>query len=118
VVTRKRSVLVVDDEYAMRVAMGRVLERAGFEITRAESAEVAIEALRARPWDAMVSDIRMPGMDGRELLSRALALRPELKVVLVTAYGTVEDAVQAVRRGASDYLLKPFAPEALTGFSR
>ncbi len=112
---RRPAILVVDDEYAMRVAMGRVLERAGFEVTRCETAEVALEALRARPWDAMVSDIRMPGMDGRELLAQALTLRPELKVVLVTAFGTVEDAVHAVRRGASDYLLKPFAPDALLG---
>jgi two-component system response regulator FlrC len=105
--------LVVDDDAAMRLAMARVLERAGYEATRCASAEEALEALRARPWDALVSDIRMPRMSGAELLERGLALRPTLAVVLVTAYGTVTDAVEAIRRGARDYLLKPFAPQAL-----
>lgn len=97
----------------MRLAMARVLERAGFETTRCADGHEAVAALEARPWDGLVTDVRMPGLDGRELLARALALRPSLKIVLVTAFGTVEDAVAAIRRGASDYLLKPFAPEAL-----
>ncbi len=112
-VTERPSVLVVDDQPAMRLAMTRVLERAGYEVTRCEDGREALSALDARPWDAMVSDVRMPGVDGRELLGRALALRPALKVIMVTAFGTVEDAVEAIRRGAHDYLLKPFAPEAL-----
>ncbi len=112
-VTERPSVLVVDDQPAMRLAMTRVLERAGYEVTRCEDGREALAALDARPWDAMVSDVRMPGVDGRELLGRALALRPALKVIMVTAFGTVEDAVEAIRRGAHDYLLKPFAPEAL-----
>ncbi|HNX19449.1 MAG TPA: sigma-54 dependent transcriptional regulator [Acidobacteriota bacterium] len=111
--SKRPAVLVVDDEPAMRLAMARVLERAGFEVTRCHDGHSALEALTARPWDAMISDVRMPGIDGKELLGRALALRPELKVILVTAFGAVEDAVLAVRRGAADYLLKPFAPDAL-----
>jgi two-component system response regulator FlrC len=114
-VERRASVLVVDDDMAMRLAMARVLERAGYEVTRCHDGKDALEALEARSWDAMVTDVRMPRLDGRELLSRALALRPALAVVMVTAFGTVEDAVEAVRRGANDYLLKPFAPEALVG---
>ncbi len=110
---RKRSVLVVDDDAAMRLAMARVLERAGYEVLRCSSGAVALEALEARPWQVMVSDIRMPQISGRELLSRSLQLRPELKVVMVTAYGTVADAVEAIRCGARDYLLKPFAPQTL-----
>lgn len=116
--TRRRSLLVVDDDTAMRLAMGRVLERAGFEVTRCSSGEEALQALRARDWDALVSDIRMPRMTGTELLEQGLALRPSLAVVLVTAYGTVSDAVEAIRRGAKDYLLKPFAPEALVASVR
>lgn len=116
--TRRRSILVVDDDAAMRLAMARVLERAGFEVTRCASADEALEALRARCWDALVSDIRMPRMSGTELLEQGLALRPALAVVLVTAYGTVSDAVEAIRRGARDYLLKPFAPEALVASVR
>ncbi len=110
---RRPSILVVDDDDTMRLAMGRVLERGGFEVTRCRDGREALAALGRRPWDGMVTDVRMPGIDGRELLSRALAIRPGLAVVMVTAFGTVEDAVDAVRRGAADYLLKPFAPEAL-----
>lgn len=109
----KPSILVVDDQPAMRLAMARVLERAGYETTRCADGHEALSALEARPWEGLVTDVRMPGLDGCELLSRALARRPSLKIVLVTAFGTVEDAVAAIRRGASDYLLKPFAPEAL-----
>lgn len=110
---RKRSILVVDDDAAMRLAMARVLERAGFETTRCSSGEQAVEALRARNWDALVTDIRMPAMSGTDLLRQALVLRPSLAVVMVTAFGTVTDAVEAIRLGATDYLLKPFAPQAL-----
>ncbi len=102
----------------MCAGMARALEHAGCEVTRCSNGAMALDALTARPWDAMVSDIRMPGLDGRELLSRALALRPELKVILCTAFGTVEDAVLAIRRGASDYLLKPFPKEALAAAVR
>ncbi len=107
------AILVVDDDASMRLAMARVLERNGFEVTRCASPAQAVEALGAREWDGMVSDIRMPGMSGQELLSQALQLRPGLPVILVTAFGTVADAVDAIRCGARDYLLKPFAPEAL-----
>ncbi|MBP7149147.1 MAG: sigma-54-dependent Fis family transcriptional regulator [Acidobacteria bacterium] len=102
----------------MRLAMARVLERAGFEVTRCQDGLEALRALESRPWDALVTDVRMPRLDGRELLSRALALRPVLRVVVVTGFGTVEDAVQAIHKGASDYLLKPFAAEALEGAVR
>ncbi len=115
---RRPSILVVDDDDTMRLAMGRVLERGGFEVTRCSDGREALAALSRRPWDGLVTDVRMPGLDGRELLSRALAIRPGLAVVMVTAFGTVEDAVAAVRRGAADYLLKPFAPEALVAAVR
>ncbi|RMF75894.1 MAG: sigma-54-dependent Fis family transcriptional regulator, partial [Acidobacteria bacterium] len=105
--------LVVDDEPSMRLGMSRVLERAGWQTASCAAGDEALEALRARPWDAMVTDVRMPRMSGTELLSRALALRPGLRVIVVTAFGTVEQAVDAVRRGACDYLLKPIAPATL-----
>ncbi|UCF69524.1 MAG: sigma-54-dependent Fis family transcriptional regulator [Acidobacteriota bacterium] len=97
----------------MRLGMSRTLERGGLEVTRCEDGRSALAALQARNWHAMVTDVRMPGLDGQQLLSQALELRPRLHVVMVTAFGTVEDAVMAIRRGAHDYLLKPFAPEAL-----
>lgn len=112
--TVSRRILVVDDDAAMRLAMTRVLERAGFEAESCADGQIALTKLTARPFAAMISDVRMPGIDGRELLGRALMQRPGLKVLMVTAFGTVQDAVDAVRRGACDYLLKPFAPEALT----
>ena len=116
--TNKRAVLVVDDDPSMRLAMARVLERGGFEVSRCASGAQALESLRARPWDGLVSDIRMLRMTGSELLPQALQTRPDLRVVMVTAYGTVSDAVEAIRHGASDYILKPFAPEALLAAMR
>ncbi len=110
---KTRNVLVVDDDHSMRRAIARVLLRSGFEVTQCPGGAEALDALRTRPWDAMVSDVRMPEIDGNELLRRGLALRPELPVIMVTAFGTIEDAVRAVQRGACDYLLKPFAPETL-----
>ncbi len=109
------SVLVVDDDPAMRLGMSRVLERAGHEVACCAAGDEALAAIRARPWDVMVTDVRMPRMSGTELLSRAMAIRPGLRVVIVTAFGTVEEAVGAVRRGACYYLLKPMSPASLLG---
>ncbi len=109
----KKSVLVVDDDASMRLALARTIRRAGLDASACASGQEALASLQAREWDVLVTDVRMPGIDGHELLSRALAIRPRLSVIVITAYGTVGDAVQALRQGARDYLLKPFAPEAL-----
>jgi two-component system response regulator FlrC len=105
--------LVVDDEAAMRSAMSQVLTRRGYAVETCGDAETALSLVARRRYDAVISDLRMPGMDGHELLRRIRALQPKIAMMLVTAYGTVESAVRCVRDGASDYLLKPFSPEQL-----
>ena len=89
--SKRPAVLVVDDEPAMRLAMARVLERAGFEVTRCHDGHSALDALTARPWDAMVSDVRMPGMNGLEAMARILDRDRRVPIVLNTAYDSYRD---------------------------
>ncbi len=103
-----RSILVVDDDNAMREMMVSMLESAGIRARAAASAPAALEALRDQEFDVVLSDIRMPGQDGIELLGGIRELRPETPVVLMTAFGSIDSAVAAMRAGAFDYIPKPF----------
>ena len=103
-----RSILVVDDDNAMREMMVSMLESAGIHAESADSAEGAVEAVRNGEFDVVLSDIRMPGKDGLELLGELRELRPETPVVLMTAFGSIDSAVAAMRGGAFDYIPKPF----------
>ena len=100
------TVLVVDDEKNTREGLGRALRR-DYEVVLAESAAAAIQTLGERPVDVMLSDVRMPGMDGLGLLREARRLHPDLVVIMLTAYGSVETAVEAMKVGAADFLTKP-----------
>ena len=100
------TVLVVDDEKNTREGLGRALRR-DYEVVLAESADAAIQTLGERPVDVMLSDVRMPGMDGLGLLREARRLHPDLVVIMLTAYGSVETAVEAMKVGAADFLTKP-----------
>ncbi|MCE5230756.1 sigma-54 dependent transcriptional regulator [bacterium] len=103
-------ILVVDDEPAMRMALREVLTRAGWQVETAECGEAALDILRGNDTvRLMITDYRMGGMTGLELLASARALRPALRSIMMTAYGTIEDAVRAMKEGAGDYLLKPFS---------
>ncbi|MBQ0784036.1 MAG: response regulator, partial [Amphritea sp.] len=106
-------VLVVEDDADLREALVDTLELAGFEYLEAESAEKALEVIAEYPVDMVVSDVNMGGMDGHQLLEKIQQTHPCLPVMLITAYGQVDKAVDAIRSGAVDYLMKPFAPEAL-----
>jgi two-component system, NtrC family, response regulator AtoC len=101
-------ILVVDDDPAVGTILGALLDQAGFQATYVESGQAALAELDARAYDVVVTDVRMPGLDGMELLDRVVHQRPDLPVVLLTAHGTISLAVDAMKRGASDYLLKPF----------
>jgi DNA-binding NtrC family response regulator len=103
-----RSILVVDDDSAMREMMISMLESAGIRATAAASAGAALESLRDHDFDVVLSDIRMPGKDGIELLGEIRELRPDTPVVLMTAFGSIDSAVAAMRAGAFDYVPKPF----------
>ncbi len=107
-------IFVVDDDDGSREAMTRTLERVGFAVRGFPSAEEALAAVETgEAVDVVVSDVRMPGMDGYELLRHVRASRPDLPFLLVTAYAEVEDAVQALQEGADDYLTKPVKMQEL-----
>jgi two-component system NtrC family response regulator len=105
--------LVVEDEHAQREMLAAALEDMGFEAIPAAGAGTALEVLAGRPVDVVISDLRMPGATGMDLLRAARLRYPGAEVVLVTAYGTVEDAVEAMRAGAADFLGKPIDLERL-----
>jgi DNA-binding NtrC family response regulator len=105
------SVLIVDDERAMGTLLVRGLQRAGFDAESETSPEVALEHLKERPFDILITDLRMPKIDGLEVLRRAQAVRSECEVVLITAHASVDTAREALKRGAVDYLTKPFSIE-------
>jgi DNA-binding NtrC family response regulator len=105
-------VLVVDDEPGVRSFLSGALETEGHEVDTAASGEEALTRLRARAFDLLITDLKMPGIDGLRLLEAALGLQPELPVIVVTAHGNVESAVQAMRLGAVDYVQKPLASPA------
>ena len=107
-------VLVVDDEEPNRLTLERILVREGYDVRHAEDAEVALRRLAEDPPAVLLTDLKMPGMDGLELMRRARATDPSLEVILMTAYGTVETAVDAMRAGAYDFVTKPLKRSELT----
>ncbi len=106
-------VLLVEDDASLREALTDTLSLAGYPVLAAEHGEAALRLLRQYPVAMVVSDVNMPGMDGHALLQVLRAEYPQLPVLLMTAYGTVQRAVDAMRAGAVDYLVKPFEPDAL-----
>ena len=103
--------LVVDDEPLMRKFLAETLRRQDLDVTVAKNGEEALEILKGREFDIVFSDIRMPGAGGMDILSNVKSSSPETSVIMMTAYGTVESAVDAMKMGAEDYLLKPFMPD-------
>jgi two-component system response regulator HydG len=105
----KASILVVDDEPAMRLLVTSVLKDEGHEVTAAASGEEALQLIASRHYHMVITDLKMPGMSGVDLLERVKQEDPETAVILLTAFGTVGGAVEAMRKGAVHYLLKPLA---------
>jgi len=106
-------VLLVEDDRALREALADTLLLAGHDYRAVGSAEEALAAVEQEAFSLVVSDVNMPGMDGHQLLGLLRARQPQLPVLLMTAHGAVERAVDAMRQGAADYLVKPFEPKAL-----
>ena len=106
-------VLLVEDDRALREALADTLLLAGHDYVAVGSAEEALTAVTKDAFNLVLSDVNMPGMDGHQLLSLLRARQPQLPVLLMTAHGAVERAVDAMRQGAVDYLVKPFEPKAL-----
>ncbi len=106
-------ILVVDDEISMREFLAILLEREGYNVDQADCAEKALHFLESASYDLVVSDVKMPGLDGISLLSNIRELSPDTAVLLMTAYSTAEQAVEAMKRGAYDYIAKPFNVEEI-----
>jgi two-component system NtrC family response regulator len=107
-------ILLADDDESLRRVLQFKLKKEGHDVTAVEDGEAALNQLRSDTWDLLLSDIKMPVVDGVELLELTKRLQPGLKVILITAHATVAQAVQAVKLGAFDYITKPFEDDELT----
>ncbi len=110
----KLRLMIVDDEMIVRESLLNWLRKYGHEIDTAASGSEALEKIEQKPFQLLFVDIKMPGMDGLELLERVKKEYPDTLVVIITAHGSIESAARAMRAGASDYLLKPFKPDQLS----
>ena len=107
----KAKILVVDDEYSVRESLRDWLMEEGYEVGLASSGEEALKMVKEDFWQVVLLDLKMPGMDGIETLKRIKDLEPETEIIMITAYATIESAVEAMKFGAYDYVIKPFEPE-------
>lgn len=106
-------VLVIDDEAVIREGMRRILEGNAVQVESVASGRAAIEKIQVKDFDVVITDLKMPGMDGLEVLSAIKILQPGVPVIIITGYATVDTAVEAMKSGAFDYIAKPFAPEQI-----
>src|SRR5919201_607733 len=108
-----KHLLLVDDEAALREAIAERLADHGFVVEQASSGEQALERLADFAFDILITDLRLPGIDGRKVVEAALERYPEIIPIVITGYGTVKDAVEAIKQGAADFITKPFQFDAL-----
>ena len=109
------NILVIDDEELIRDTLAEYLTQEGFKVTACATGEQALEQAERQPFAIALCDVQLPGMDGMEALERLQQLSPETSVLLITAYATVENAVEAFQRGAHDYLMKPILLDEVLG---
>jgi len=110
----KGRILIVDDDASLRRVLQVQLEQEGYQVSAAASAQQTLSILQLRPIDLVITDLRMPGLSGLELLKHIRSEHPQTIIILLTAFGTVETAVEAIRTGAYDYLTKPVHPEEMS----
>ena len=115
---KKISILIVDDEESVRDSLYNWFIEDGFRVEVAENAKRALIILESDQFDIILADIKMPGMDGLEMLRRIKSIKPESIVIVMTAFATVDTAVKALKDGAYDYVTKPFDPDDLTHLIR
>jgi two-component system nitrogen regulation response regulator NtrX len=101
------NILIVDDEKAIRKTLSEILSYEGYKIDEAGDGEEGIRKFRDKEYDVILCDIKMPKMDGIEFLEKAKELNPDIPVIMISGHGTIETAVEAVKKGAYDYISKP-----------
>jgi DNA-binding NtrC family response regulator len=106
-------ILIVEDEDTLRESLTRVLSREGYEVDGVASSESAFQTIECGSYDLIIADIILPGINGLELLKRCKANHPNLIVVIITAFASIETAVEAMRAGAYDYIVKPVVHDDL-----
>jgi DNA-binding response OmpR family regulator len=108
-----KPILIVDDEKNIRLTLSQALKILEVETDTAANGEEALAKLEEREFGLILLDLKMPGMDGMEVLRRVRGIRPDIRIIIITAYGTVESAVEAMKLGAVDFIQKPFSPEEI-----
>ena len=110
----RNRILVVDDEEIMRSSLTDWLKEDGYYVQAVEDGYKAIEKFKEEEWDLAVVDLKMPKIDVLEVLEKIRKMKPEVPVIIVTAYATIDTAVMAIKAGAADYIVKPFNPEEIS----
>jgi DNA-binding NtrC family response regulator len=105
-----KTILVIDDERVLRLSLAALLQREGYKVSAAASAQEARQSLAAGPFDLVLVDLKMPNVNGMALLPEICRQYPEMPVVVLSAYATLESVMEAAHEGAQDYLLKPIDP--------
>lgn len=117
-ITEKAKILIIDDEEAIRDAMSQVLLREGYEVKEAQEGKEGLEIFQKDTFHLVFLDLKLPGIRGMDVLSRIKEVSPETPVIIITGYSSIESAVEAMKRGALDYMPKPFTPEELRVVTR
>lgn len=110
---KDKPVLIVDDEKNIRLTLSQSLEALELETDTAVNGEEALAKLQEKDFGLILLDLKMPGMDGMEVLRQVREIRPDIHIIIITAYGTIESSVEAMKLGAVDFIQKPFAPEEI-----
>src|SRR3954465_1696877 len=108
-----KHLLLVEDETPLREAIAEQLTDRGYQVQQADSGEAAVAHLADFAFDVIITDLRLPGMDGTKLIQSAVARYPDIVAIVVTGYGTTKHAVEAIKSGASDFVSKPFQIDEL-----
>ena len=111
---KKGKILVLDDEKIVLDSVTRILEDENYQVFTCQKGEQAVETLKEGGFDILITDLKMPGMDGLQAMESMLEIDPDLSIIMFTAYSTVDTAVKAMKLGAVDYIRKPFTPDQLT----
>jgi DNA-binding response OmpR family regulator len=111
--TSENSILIIDDEPNLRRSLALILQREGYSVTTAGNAQEAYQCLEAGPYSLVFLDLKMPDVNGLDLLPEIREMYPDMPVLILTAHATLDSAIEAVRKGARDYLLKPIEPDLI-----